>query len=41
MDHEEGMAWTEKWGNIPEEAQLVLLNVVKESESCSVESDSL
>ena len=43
MDHEEGMAWTEKWGNIPEEAQLVLLTVVKvkESESCSVESDSL
>ena len=40
MDHEEGMAWTEKWGNILEEAQLVL-TVVKESESCSVESDSL
>ena len=29
MDHKEGMAWTEKRGNIPEEAHFVLLTVVK------------
>ena len=40
MDHKEGMAWTEKRGNIPEEAHFVLLTVVKvkESESRSVVS---